>query len=352
VKKVGMVTLAPAPSMGSRADVSGNKSSGPAQEAGLEAAAAAGAGTAGSTAASAAALLLPPAAPAGVHSTIGALGCPAGFAPACCCWCQPRRAALSTAASEGSWYWQLHTSQGTRRQWQAGISSKMWQDKLMLCRTPSRNIERPPQRSGALVVGSPDPRQPGVAALQQELQGVAGAPAGGDGGGGRGRLRCCLCQVGRQVGQGGGCGQGRDGQARIWAGRQFSSTAERQQPPTGEACAGSMIPPPSHPSPASARMAVGRSTSRPRCACCASSTFIKPSREMRFHSSRSHTGLLLPALAPPLAPPPAASAAGGAAGAAASVAASTGGDSSPACCWGGSARASSSAAAPASVSML
>lgn len=140
VKKVGMVTLAPAPSMGSRAEVSGNRSRGPAPEVrptAAEAAAGVGAGIAGSTAASAAAtlvlllLLVVPVALIGKPCTApGGVRCPAGSTAAnccsCCCWCQPRRAALSTAASEGSWYWQLHTTQAGVRK---GSSSRRPQSR-------------------------------------------------------------------------------------------------------------------------------------------------------------------------------------------------------------------------------
>ena len=92
-----METLAPAPSMGSRADVSGKSSSGP-LPAGVAGMAGGGGGCSGDATLSAVDWLLLEAAGAA-----SAAGC------ACCrrCWLQPRRAALRTAASEGSWYWQL-----------------------------------------------------------------------------------------------------------------------------------------------------------------------------------------------------------------------------------------------------
>lgn len=95
MKKVGVATAAPAHSMGSSADVSGISSSGPAAAA-------------------------PPAAedvpgPDAVARAAGASdwlheGEAGGGAAAAGCRAslQLRRAALSTAASEGSWYWQLH----------------------------------------------------------------------------------------------------------------------------------------------------------------------------------------------------------------------------------------------------
>lgn len=107
VKKVGRHTPAPAPSMGSSAEVSGKSSSGPAAAAAAGSGAAVSAVSAGASAAAGAGR-----GGGGGGATDGTLApqtaaLASPWACCDCCACQPRRATLRTAASDGSWYWQL-----------------------------------------------------------------------------------------------------------------------------------------------------------------------------------------------------------------------------------------------------
>lgn len=205
VKKVGVDTLPPAPSMGSSAEVSGKSNSGPAD------AAVAGAGVPLPSAA----LLRVPAAPSAAAARAGMAGAPSWPALLCPSGCcrerQLLRTALSTAASDGSWNWQLRAGR-RRRGSRSGAGHAPTAFCPPLARLPPEQLQndREVHRHNKYCrVGPashpPDPGEPCVTPVNHKLQRIAGAAAGGCSGGRSRRLGRGGRQVWRQVGQRRGC---------------------------------------------------------------------------------------------------------------------------------------------------